>query len=106
MVLDGQRTGAISSAFEASDCRVDHTQQSAPTRICEGVDGVMVPAITDVEKLKRREKIKHKWQRWGQKCRPLPPRRQGTDEQFKEFPTVTFYDETGEHWHERFTRGR
>ena len=65
----------------------------------------MVPATTNAEKLKRREKTKHQGQRSGRKFRPLPPPCQGTDEQFKEFRTVTFYDETGGHWHEQPTRG-
>ena len=60
-VLEGQLTGAVPTAFQASDCPADLTQPSGPTRTYAGVDGATVPAITDVEKLKRREKIKHKW---------------------------------------------
>jgi len=66
----------------------------------------MVPTLTDAEKIKRREAIKRKRQRSGKKCRPLPPRRKGSDEKFKEFKVIVFYDETGKHWHEVLTRGR
>ena len=105
-VLTAQRTGTIATAFQASDCLADPSKPSGPTRLYTGVDGVMVPTITDAEKVKRRAAIKQKRQRSGKRCQPLPPRRQGTDEKFKEFKTVTFYDETGTHWHEALTRGR
>jgi hypothetical protein len=62
----------------------------------------MVPSITDKEKVKRRNTIKEKRQRSGKKCRPLPPRRPGTNEAFKEFKVVVFYGESGE----RLTRSR
>ena len=105
-VLFAQRSAALSTSFQATDCLADPTSPSSPTRIYTGVDGVMVPAVTDAEKIKRREAIKGKRQRSGKKCRPLPPRRKGTDEKFKEFKAIVFYDETGEHWHEVLTRGR
>ena len=106
-VLAAQRSAAISTAFQAEECPADPADPSGPTRLYTGVDGVMVPTtITDAEKVKRRTAIKRKRQRSGKKCRPLPPRRKGTDEKFKEFKVVTFYDETGKHWHEVLTRGR
>ncbi len=105
-VLAAQRSAVVPTAFQATDCLADPADSSSPTRIYTGVDGVMVPAITEAEKVKRREATKQKRQRSGKKCRPLPPRRKGTDEKFKEFKVVTFYDETGKHWHEVLTRGR
>lgn len=105
-VRAAQQTGAIATAFQSQDCPADPAKPSGSTRIYAGVDGVMVPAITDAEKVKRREKMKRKRQRSGKKCRALPPRRKGTDEKFKEFKAVAFYDETGKHWHEVLTRGR
>ncbi len=105
-VLAAQRSTALPTSFQATDCPADPTTPSGPTRLYTGVDGVMVPTLTDAEKLKRREAIKCKRQRSGKKCRPLPPRRKGTDEKFKEFKAIVFYDETGEHWHEVLTRGR
>ncbi len=105
-VLAAQRTGAIPTAFQAEDCPADPAEPCGPTRLYTGVDGVMVPTITDAEKVKRREAIKQKRQRSGKTCLALPPRRKGSDEKFKEFKVVTFYDEPGTHWHEVLTRGR
>ena len=105
-VLAAQRSAALPTSFQATDCLADPTTPCSPTRLYTGIDGVMVPAVTDAEKVKRREAIKRRRQRSGKKCRPLPPRRKGSDEKFKEFKVVTFYDETGEHWHEVLTRGR
>ena len=105
-VLAAQRSAALSTSFQATDCPADPKTPSGSTRIYTGVDGVMVPTVTEAEKLKRREAIKGKRQRSGKKCRPLPPRRKGTDEKFKEFKAIVFYDESGQHWHEVLTRGR
>ena len=105
-VLAAQRSAALPTSFQATDCPADPATPSSPTRLYTGVDGVMVPAITDAEKVKRREAIKRRRQRSGKKCRPLPPRRKGTNEEFKEFKAIVFYDEIGQHWHEVLTRGR
>jgi len=105
-VLAVQRSAALPTSFQATDCPADPATGCSPTRLYTGVDGVMVPTVTDAEKVKRREAIKRRRQRSGKKCRPLPPRRKGSDEKFKEFKAVTFYDEIGEHWHEVLTRGR
>jgi hypothetical protein len=105
-VLAAQRTGAIPTAFQAEECVLDPSQPDTPTRMYVGVDGVMAPLITDTEKIKRRQKIKQKRQRCGKKCRPLPPRRKGSDLAFKEFKVIVFYDEHGDHWHEALSRGR
>jgi hypothetical protein len=63
------------------------------TRVYTGCDGVMVPVITQAEKQKRRTKVKEKRRTCGQKRRPLPPLRKGTDQAWKEFKVVYFYDE-------------
>ena len=105
-VLAGQQSGNIPTSFQATDCRADPADSASGSRIYTGVDGVMVPAIMDSEKRKRRAAIKLKRQRSGKKCRPLPPRRPGTDEAFKEFKAITFYSESGDHWHECLTRLR
>jgi hypothetical protein len=97
LVLAAQRSEVLPTSFQATDCLVDPALPSSPTRLYTGVDGVMVPTVTDAEKVKRREAIKRKRQRSGKKCRPLAPRRKGSDEKFKEFKVVTFYDEAGKH---------
>jgi hypothetical protein len=112
VVLAAQRAGTVPTAFRAGDCPVDPRRPSGPTRMYVGLDGVMVPTITEAEKVKRREGVKRKRQRSGKRCRPLPPRRQGTDERFKEFKvvetgaTVAFHDETKSHWHVSLTRAK
>ena len=66
-------------------------------RIYLGCDGVMVPAVTQQEKDKRRQAVKAKRRKCGKKCRPLPRARPGADESFKEVKIVTYYDEPAEH---------
>jgi hypothetical protein len=92
-VIEAQRRGELSPDWQASDCRTE----SGTTRVYLGADGVMVPLITDAEKKKRREKVRQKRQKSGRRCRPLPPRKEGADQQYKEFKVVTFYDENQEH---------
>jgi len=105
-VLEAQRAAAIPTAFTAEDCPADPADASSPTRVYAGLDGVMVPTITDEEKVKRREKVRRKRQRSGRRQRPLPPRRKGTDERFKEFKVIEFHDETKSHWHVALVRAR
>jgi hypothetical protein len=88
-VIEAQRRGMLAPDWQAADCRTD----SGATRVYLGSDGVMVPLITDAEKQKRRTAVKKKRQQRGRKCRPLPARKTGADQSFKEFKIVTFYDE-------------
>ncbi|MCE9527023.1 MAG: UPF0236 family protein [Planctomycetales bacterium] len=105
-VLRAQQACRISPAFQAADCVVDSRSGKGLTRIYAGVDGVMVPIITDAEKQLRRKTIREKRKRGGKKCRPLPPRKMGANLPFKEFKVGVFYDETGKHWHEVLSRGK
>ena len=109
-VLAAQQADAIAPAFTARDCRVTKDgKTTARTRMYAGVDGVMVPVVTDSEKQKRREKIVAKRRvaaRKGRSRAPLPPRRRGADQSFKEFKTITFYDESHEHHHVLLSRVR
>jgi hypothetical protein len=107
-VLAAQQTLQIPPAFTAKDCVVPG--DPAQTRLYVGVDGVMVPIITDAEKRKRREKVVQKRrvaEQAGKKpLRPLPPRRPGADQSFKEFKTITFYDETNDRRHIVLSRAK
>lgn len=106
-VLAAQQSNAIAPAFTAADCLVPGDQRK--TRLYAGVDGVMVPIITDAEKRKRREKVvqkRRKAEKAGKRRRPLAPRRIGADQSFKEFKTVTFYDETNVHRHIVLSRSK
>lgn len=105
-VLEAQRTNAVPPAFRATECVVDPSlpEEQQTTRLYGGLDGVMVPVITEAEKVKRRRKTLEKRRRCGKKRPPLPPRRTGSDESFKEFKTVAFYDESRDRWHEALSR--
>jgi hypothetical protein len=87
--------------WSAVDCKTE----GPTTRIDLGSDGVMVPLVTDTEKAVRRQKIKEKRRRRGRKARPLPPRKPGADQHYKEFKIIAFYDETQEHRLVAGTRG-
>lgn len=106
-VLTAQQNKAVAPAFTAADCLVPG--ERSKTRLYTGVDGVMVPVITDAEKKKRREKVvrkRRKAEQAGKQRRPLPPRRTGADQSFKEFKTVTFYDESNAHRHIVLSRSK
>jgi hypothetical protein len=101
-VLQAQRSGRLPLGWSAADCKIEG---QATTRIYVGSDGVMVPLVTDDEKALRRRKVKEKRRRRGREARPLPPRKSGADQRYKEFKIVAFYDETQEHRLVSGTRG-
>ena len=92
-VLQAQRLGQLPLDWSAADC----TTAEKTARIYVGSDGVMVPLVTDTEKTSRRQKIKEKRRKRGKRARPLPPRKPGADQRFKEFKIIAFYDETQDH---------
>ena len=104
-VLKAQQNDAIAVTWHAEDCVATDDETSEKTRVYTGCDGVMVPIITDAEKVKRRDKVKVKCRRRGKKCKPLPPRRRGSDRSWKEFKVAFFYSEGGQHQHVAFTHG-
>jgi uncharacterized protein UPF0236 len=91
-VLEAQRRGELAPDWQASDCRTE----SGSSRVYLGADGVMVPLVTDAEKKKRRAKVRQKRRKSGRRCRPLPPRKEGADQQYKEFKLAVFYEENQE----------
>lgn len=92
-VLQAQRSGRLPLDWSAADCKTPEKT----TRLYLGSDGVMVPLVTDTEKMARRKKVKEKRRRRGKKARPLPTRKSGADQSYKEFKIVAFYDETQKH---------
>ena len=72
-VLQAQRSGRLPVDWSATDCRTE----SGATRVYLGSDGVMVPLVTDTEKTARRQKVKEKRRRSGEKTQPLQPRKAG-----------------------------
>jgi len=105
-VLQAQQDDTIAVAWHAEDCVVPAEDKTGEKmRIYTGCDGVMVPIITDAEKIKRRDAVKAKRRLRGKKCKPLPPRRRGSDLSWKEFKVAFFYSEGGKHQHVAFTHG-
>jgi predicted HAD superfamily Cof-like phosphohydrolase len=104
-VLRAQEADTIQVTWHAEDCLVPDGETPQKTRVYTGCDGVMVPIITDAEKIKRRDKVKAKRRRSGKKCKPLPPRRRGSDLSWKEFKVAYFYSEHADKQHVAFTHG-
>lgn len=92
-------TGQLPASWSASDAKLP----DGTTRVYIGVDGVMVPTVTQAEKDKRRRKhITRRQQRGKAKVgnlKPLPPARPGTDEKFKEMKIGVIYDQDKTHRH-------
>jgi hypothetical protein len=104
-VLKAQQGQAIDVMWHAEDCVLPGDKTGKKTRVYTGCDGVMVPIITEAEKVKRRGTIKAKRRRSGKKCKPLPPRKRGSDNAWKEFKVVFFYSEDAKRQHVAFTHG-
>ena len=96
--LAQQRSGVLGPEWTAGDCVETPSDKSC---VITGADGVMVPLITEQEKSKRRRGRKRR--RKG-----LPPRhriRRGSDQSYKEFKILTFYDQSHEHQYAVGTSG-
>lgn len=106
-----QQLRPLAPAWTAEDCRVDAEDADQlllpfrPTRLYTGCDGVMVPRVTEAEKHKRREAAKAGRRRRRREQpdapppAPLPPRRRGTDQAWKELKLVHHYDQHAERSH-------
>lgn len=99
-VLKAGESGELVPDWQAEDCRVKTPQGREVSRVYLGVDGFMVPLLTDAEKQARRRQVVAARRRRGKdkpKLPPLPPRRKGADRRYKEFKLVQFHDESMEH---------
>jgi hypothetical protein len=94
-VVKAQRSEQLAVGWSAVDCRVKPKEKT--TRLYLGSDGVMVPVVTDAEKTSRRQKTKQTRRKRGKQTRPLPPKKTGADQGYKEFKIVAYYDETQAH---------
>lgn len=103
--LRAQQSNAVTVAWHAEDCVVSEGEGEGKTRVYVGCDGVMVPIITEAEKIKRRAKANARRRRRGKKCKPLPLRKRGADLPWKEFKVAFFYSEDGSHQHVAVTHG-
>jgi hypothetical protein len=97
-VLAAQQDGRVVAGFTAADC----TNQT----IITGADGVMVPTVTEEQKLKRRatESAKRAEQGRRSTARPGRPKR-GSDGPYKEFKIFSLYDPDKSHCHVVGTSG-
>lgn len=110
---------AVAAAQEAEQLELDWTasqclvlegqgqQEQVTTRLYLGCDGVLVATVTDQEKARRRAKAQARRRGLpggGKKRRPLPPRRRGTDQRYKEMKLVTLYDQRRQRRLVRVTR--
>ena len=102
-VLEAQESGRIETAWKAVECVLAGENPEKTTRVYTGCDGVMVPIITEAEKVNRRTAIQAERRRCGKKRKPLPPRKKGADQAWKEFKVVYFYSEDMLHQHVAFT---
>ncbi len=95
--------------FDAGKCLTDQTADgSIQSRIYVGIDGFMVPMVTDCEMGKRFEKAlerRKSLKRTKGKRRPKLKRRQGADQRYKEMKLVTMYDQYKSRRLVRATRG-
>jgi hypothetical protein len=106
-VMAAQEAGTLPPEFQAEDCRVaGEGGEEDKTRMYAGCDGVMVPIITDAEKQARRKKVVEKRRARGGKLAPLEPRKRGADRNWKEFKTITFYNDDQSHRHLILSRAR
>lgn len=96
-VLLLQSKGCIEPDLNAQNSKV---APDGLSRAYSGVDGVMVPMITQEEKQKRRQKRGPKPK--GSRRRHMHT---GADNAYKEFKIATFYDESNEHRHVVATAG-
>jgi hypothetical protein len=99
-VLAASESGALKPLWQAKDCKVQTPAGAEVSRIYMGLDGFTAPLLTEEEKRKRREKVvasRAKRPADKPKLPPLPRRKKGASERYKEFKLVQFHDETMEH---------
>jgi hypothetical protein len=101
-ITQDRNDGRIAAAWTSADAKVK-TATGLLTRVYAGVDGVMAPMVTAVEKEKRRKNQGIRRQQRSAagigNTRQLPPARAGSDERFKEMKMGLFYDQAKEHRH-------
>jgi hypothetical protein len=100
-VLAWQEHEQLELDFEARECLTDKTADgSVRSRLYVGIDGFMLPMVTDAEKGKRFEKAvarRKTLKRTKGVRRAKLKRRAGADQRYKEMKLVTVYDQEKEH---------
>ena len=100
-VEQSRNRGVLPAAWTARDTEV--AGSPGRTRVYGGIDGVMAPLVTQVEKDKRRQQQAiRRQQRSACKignAKPLAAARPGSDERYKEMTIGVFYDQPKAHRH-------
>lgn len=100
-VEQSRNSGVLPAAWKARDTEV--AGSPGRTRVYGGIDGVMAPLVTQVEKDKRRQQQAiRRQQRSACKIgnsKPLAPARPGSNERYKEMKLGVFYDQSKAHRH-------
>ncbi len=103
------RQGSLAPSFTPAQTAPGPAARPGPTRLYLGVDGVLVPTVPQSEKdHRRRQHLTRRAQRERAgvgNLKPLPPRRPGSDQRYKEMKLGYFYDQHGEHRHAFATHG-
>jgi hypothetical protein len=107
-VLAWQDHKQLELDFDAGQCKTDQTCDGGmKSRLYVGIDGFMVPMVTDAEVGKRFAKARARRKTLKRKKgvrRPGLVRRAGADQRYKEFKLVTMYDQEQTHKLMRVTR--
>jgi len=107
-VLAWQDNEQLELDFDAGQCVTTATEDGRVTsRTYVGIDGFMVPMVTDAETSRRFEKAKARRKRLPRRPgvrRPPLVRRRGADQRYKEFKLVAMYDQEQERKLMRVTR--
>jgi hypothetical protein len=102
-ITQARDSSKLKAAWTSADAKLDEKKKDSPTRVYLGVDGVMAPTVTQVEKDKRRKNQSIRRQQRSASgvgnARPLPPARKGSDERYKEMKIGLFYDQKKKHRH-------
>ena len=109
-VIAWQDQEQLELEFDARQCVTSQTPGGEPaSRVYVGIDGFMIPMVTQAEAQKRLEKARARRRRLkrrkGVHRRPLSKQASGADQRYKEFKLVTMYDQDQQHKLVRVTRG-
>jgi len=109
-VTQARDSGKLQAAWTSADAKLEEKKKDSPTRVYLGVDGVMVPTVTQTEKDKRRKNQSIRRQQRSASgvgnAKPLPPARKGSDERYKEMKIGLFYDQQKKYRHAFVTEAR
>lgn len=101
-VLAVQKAQELSPGWTAMDARESPDSSSC---VITGADGVLIPMVTQVEKEKRRANRRAGRKAWSRKKHRRGRKRQGSDQAYKEFKLVAFYDPSQTHQYAVGTSG-